>query len=533
MGKTNNYWYPLQDVEATQHGKEAREEALKEHTTAKKSKAKKGKKPAQSVAVCPYAKPAEDENNTPSKPATVQAIPCKYTTIKINKEGGDHVLTARKNKTNAIQVVAGSFKKPATIECILNGLSGPCEKHTNKTYTFGETSLEKTSSNLKFKVYSSRTVLNFPWKCSPITYNLNANTCDNKVRARVEVFPDTELSISLSINFNTEKESSSSTETSVKGIETSRVSYSKASVKHEEKSSSKTTGACKIKGTFKHDGHEFSIEENFKQLISQVNRVYELKANFTRLMTTLGENPVSKVIVYQGHNVQTKKSKTNIKWPSLETKLSGKWNEEGAVCKYKGELSLGFAPLIGVEVEIDLVETFFKATPMGVIKKVLEWANLEAFNLLLKMGGEIEGSVGVEIEYDNGIKYTPKGSIEGKIPVSVEAILLKSKGTYLWILDVDAEASIAAESGVSIKAEGNSMSEVNVEGEFSGLQVFLVAKASFGISSSNSKPPPGLEEEPAKEEDDDEEDDDKPSENKLLLFEIGSKTLYEDKFDLS
>lgn len=524
MPQGSNYFHVLSDLGSAPQGKEMRKSALKSHQKNKKSKAKKGKKAVNIVANCPYA----NQNNTPPprQPAQqqqqAQAVPCKFTGMQISKKGGNSVLASSKNVVKVIQVVAGSLRKPATMQCVLEGIAGPCPTHENSTFSFTEKYDKRTSSELTFNAYSSLVILNYPWNCSPIKYHVNANTHDKKAKARIEVFPDTELSISISMNFNTEKESSSKT-----------VANDYETVEYEEEKSFKTEGILKIKGAFKHDGSEYSIEKNFKSLISQVNTFYKFKENFGNLISWLddqSEVPSTGMVVYKGYKVKTKKSKINITWPSLALELKGKWEEDGAQCKYKGELSLGFAPFLGVVAEIDLVQTFFKATPAGIISKLLSWANMEAFNLILKIGGEIAGNIALEIEREQVIKYTPKGSIEAKIPISLEAILVKAKGKYLLIFDVDTEASVAAESGISFKVEGTDTKEIPFEIEFSGLQVFLVAKASLGISFSNKKAPPGAEEDGEQE---DEDEDDKPNENKIYLFEIESRKLYEHPFHLS
>ncbi len=524
MPQSSNYFHVLSDIGSAPQGKEMRKKALKDHQQSKKPKARKGKKVTNSVAACPYAQ----QNNTPETPSKKtpqpQGIPCKFTSMTVTKRGGNSVVASSKNVVKVIQVVAGSLMKPATMHCVLDGVSGPCPTHENATFSFTEKFDTRTSSELIFKAYSSLVILNFPWKCSPLKYYVNANTHEKKARSRIEVFPDTELEVSLSINFNTEIESSSKT-----------LSNSTETLEHEKSRSSKTHQAITIKGSFKHDGSEYSIEKNFKSLIMQVESFYRFKENFGKLISALDEQsevPGTGMVVYKGHSIKTKKSKIAIKWPSIALALKGKWKEDGPLCKYKGELSLGFAPFLGAKVEIDLVQTFFKATPAGVINKVLSWANIEAFNLILKIGGEVSGNVAIEIEREIEMKYSPKGSIEGKLPISVEAILVKAKGKYLLIFDVDAEASIAAESGISFKAEATDRSNIPFEIEFSGLQVFLVAKASLGISMSNKKTPPGAEIDEEANEDSDEEEE-KPNENKIFLFGIDSKKLYEHPFDLS
>ncbi len=290
--------------------------------------------------------------------------PCNFSILQINKANdSDRVYRSNQSVGDSISFVAGRNVVKANVQFRLTGTEGPCSQHNNHIWDFNRRHITVTTEN------NTSLDAGFIWSgnadrlgffnhgIQPSIYNIACNTHRNSKRIQVKVYPD--YSWSGTVTFS----SRINPDTNAIEFDDTTVTFSRTD-----------------------DGRT----SNFGGSITDFLRLIR---NFYRFL-----NGVKEITDFV--------SQATVRWqpvpPSFSISINTRWQENptNLDCGYYINFSLGFTPLIGLQLNIVLSNVAIAAIPY--------------------VGALIVRAAGRHIERYVAITFTISGTINGTFNYSKE-----------------------------------------------------------------------------------------------------------------
>lgn len=423
----------------------AKEKEKKENTIAKlksevKSKSIQGQKIKSAKQACPLQKGTKPISPKKNKPGN--ASKCNLSALSISKVKGTYVLHV-KAVPNActsgdLEIVAGYNKKKAKIKCSVTGIVGPCSTHKSKAIDFTDKFIQKTDTNLEFEAASKYAFSYFPWDPAINSYSFSANTCGSTIGSTVKVYPDTYWKLKVSTTFKENELDEIKIEGDFSEDQNS-LSFSASSngeISFDHSSdSSKTAFDMDDKG-FKAAHKSGGITVGLGASDKKVESFYQNKNTKTESHTSFNDGGVKDISLQSGGDIKYKideQLKKNInglfkavklvkfiqgliktikksdspvgvevKWPNIELEGNWQWKEivSKPKCGFEYSIKGGLHPLIGSEVDVDLVGAVLLSIPgygvlLNKILNSIEYITGDDLKVNLKLTGEVNCDVDV------------------------------------------------------------------------------------------------------------------------------------------
>jgi hypothetical protein len=400
------------------------------------------------VEKCPLLE--SNQQTVPKKnEATREAkVQCNLSGLSVTKSGGTYTLNVNAIPNacteGKLEIVAGYNKRVAKMNCIVLGPAGPCEEiHKTKVFDFTDQSTGKTDNKLDFDAASVYAFNFFPAKPATHTYTLSANTCGASAGAVIRVYPDTiwhikvtttfkgkeldeikiegdyaedQNSLTFSASSNGEIEVDFKNDSTHAGFEKSEDSF-KAGYKDEnttvgisasgehvesyydDKSTKTTSHVSTDINALDSDGAVKGVKINDMSIQSgdvklQINE--RLKNNINLLYKTISIIKFIKGLIDIFTESGASPVTFELKWPNIEVDGNWQWKEiEGTPkCGFEYDVSGGLHPLIGCEVDVDLVGAILLSIPgygpiLHKILHAIEYVSGDELEVKLTLTGEL------------------------------------------------------------------------------------------------------------------------------------------------
>jgi hypothetical protein len=290
-----------------------------------------------------------NRNNSPLipaaiKPSVAEQDKCKFNAVSVEKPSRKYTLKLLPNQSpslpTVLEVVGGIKNKPAEISVKVNELiqAGNNCIHQNNTFNYfldkDELKGDPSNSELDFMAFAPSHSSYKIWSIQPNLYQFNVSTCGAKVSATIAVYVDSKYNIS--IEFPQPQYKNENKLTPKNNFD---------SIEIENKKSLEWGVA--LTGSIESDGLKREIELEFKDEIERIKQISTISKGLQNHLAILKNGgkvePISFVI----------------KFPNLKFSYKGNWQEKDAspLCDFENELSIRFDPLIGIDVNVDLIAT--------------------------------------------------------------------------------------------------------------------------------------------------------------------------------
>ena len=413
-------------------------------------------------AVLPCAlKSVKNPGSSPSvdKTSKDQKNKCKFSSVDIVKKDRKFTLILTPNKIESapkqLEVVGGENNLPSEITSKINGLvhSGASCSHLQSTFNiFFSNSLllsPLSLTELKFKAFAPYHDSFDIWNVNPVQYSFNVTTCGTQAGTTIAVYPDTEYDVAIEFPKPQYKNENKLTP--------------KDNNKYVEIENTKSTEwGLAISGSIKKDGIPLKVEYEFSNEISKIEKISKISRGLQEHLSILQNAGKVEPISF------------TIKFPNFKFTYNGHWAElEGSpLCDFENELSFRFDPLIGVEVNVDLIATAAIAFggPLAIIlNKVrgLAKKNIDIkFNLVLT--GEAGG--GWTGKYLKNAKKWQSSDKDITVPVTAKIEAGVEGKLDLYIIFFGAGAEGSAEGGIEFKGIVDADAKLMVTAQHNGLK---------------------------------------------------------------
>ncbi len=441
--------------------KEALQRFYKEAKEEKANLKSKGKPPANNLSTVSCAasgntSPSTKTNSNSNKGGTTKT--CKFSSLIVNKNDRQYVLTIiageKDPSKQLLEVVGGQALKPAEIKGTLVGLaqSGTTCNHTKATYNplFDKSSLlsQPSLTEMSFKAYGPIPPTFRIWNATPVFYSFNVSTCESSSACRIAVYPDKK--INATIEFPKPEYKNENKLTPKKDSDYLSLENEKA----------KTWGVG-VSGSIEEDGIAKSVSIEFKKEIEKIEKISTISKQLQSHLAIIGNGGKTEPVSF------------TIKFPNLKFSYQGSWVEipGSPLCDFQNELSIMFDPLIGVDIDVDIIAAAAIAIggPLGklvmYIRKLAK-KNIDiSFNFIL--GGEASG--GWTGKYNKNEKVWKSSDTELTVKISATLTAKVAAKLDLVIAYIGGGVQGDAKGSVEFKASVNQQAELTITYNHNGL----------------------------------------------------------------
>lgn len=422
------------------------------------------------VQPAPEAAPAPPKNAAPSE------TPCKNETLTVECAHGNRGYKLQlppapsEEEVNQFEVIDDGHEK---VTCTTKIAAGPCgETHKGKVFDIYPADSVKTQTddqlvfgaNYEPDLTGASFLDLFPPTASrsPQSFKISTNTCQqDSLTATVLVYPQVDWALDISLGYS----GSGSVKDDESGVPT-------------EDRSSELTFSGSVAVTVQGLERKFGLE--IQHDLNQALKFADVACQTAEFLWTVADDIGGVEVTFD--------------YPTLSFSGTWGWREiEGSPkCGYGYDWKLGFDPLVGADIKVDILS--FLITKFPVVGQIVERIRQAVQNEVeLAVDFSVEGKLTgtFNASKDAGEPVECSGSLGGELEFTLEGIL-KSPQYHFWCFHAGGQATVGGHAAFSGDINGAADEDgPYLQGElaFDGLTVYAIVEGGIGASFDNSPPP--------------------------------------------